>query len=163
RSILAFADSLIRQDTERRALVFVPTRPEGEPVTWERYPDPDIEALAVGEQILRLVRRGARDRGIAALYPTNAQSEAFARHFAALEIPFTSREDGDFYARKEIQGLLAYLHFFAGAGRQASGVRETTENLTSDAQRLTPYADEWLLALLNVPNRKLSRAVGAQL
>jgi DNA helicase-2/ATP-dependent DNA helicase PcrA len=139
RAILSFADSLIRQDTERRALAFVPTRPEGEPVTWSRYPDPDSEALAVGEQILRLVRRGAKYREIAVLYRANAQSEAFERHFAALGIPYTIREEGDFYARKEVQGLLAYLNFFTG------------------------NADEWLLALLNVPNRKLARTVGAQL
>ncbi|HLK60955.1 MAG TPA: ATP-dependent helicase, partial [Chthonomonadaceae bacterium] len=113
RTILAFADSLIRQDQDRRALAFLPTRPEGEPVTWERYPDPDIEALAVGETILRLQKQGVAWKDIAVLYRTNAQSEAFERHFTALEIPYTIREDGDFYARKEVQGMLAYLNFFA--------------------------------------------------
>ncbi|HZO92041.1 MAG TPA: ATP-dependent helicase [Chthonomonadaceae bacterium] len=211
RSILTFADSLIRQDAERRALTFVPTRPEGEPVTWHRYPDPDLEALAVGEQILRLVRRGAKYREIAVLYRANAQSEAFERHFAALGIPYSLREDGDFYARKEVQGLLAYLNFFT-ADRSTSGGTDLTpspggpnppspfpcrdgRDPTWDGcgpHPLSPfptlreresgkagsppslagkgagglgngYEDEWLLALLNVPNRKLSRMVGAQL
>ena len=145
RLILTFADSLIRQDENRRALAFLPTRPEGEPVTWERYPDPDIEALAVGESILRLHKQGVAWKEIAVLYRTNAQSEAFERHVTALEIPYTIREDGDFYARKEVQGMLAYLNFFASS--VSSG----------------PYPDEWFLALMNVPNRKLNRAVGAQL
>ncbi|HZP80498.1 MAG TPA: ATP-dependent helicase [Chthonomonadaceae bacterium] len=190
RSILTFADSLIRQDTERRALAFVPTRPEGEPVTWSRYPDPDIEALAVGEQILRLAQRGAKYREIAVLYRANAQSEAFERHFAALGIPYTIREDGDFYARKEVQGVLAYLNFFAGSppslthppapspsARSSLGRGSEGAGIDGSPSPAAPwehgergpggegsqYADEWLLALLNVPNRKLSRLVGGQL
>jgi DNA helicase-2/ATP-dependent DNA helicase PcrA len=152
RSILFFADNLIRQDTERRALAFVPTRPEGEPVVWERFPDPDIEALAVGNRILRLHENGLPFQDMAVLYRTNAQSEAFERHFAALGIPYTLREDGDFYARKEVQGLLAYLRFFARP-KPKPGASPPPE----------AHADEWLLALLNVPNRKIARATGGQL
>lgn len=151
RHILTFADSLIRQNQERRALVFLPTRPEGEPVAWMRYPDADLEALAAGEQILRLARSGAKFGEIAVLYRTNAQSEAPERHFAALKIPYSVRESGDFYARTEVQGILAYLQFFAAAGRNgASG--------SADA-----YPDEWLLALLNVPKRDIRRETGAAL
>ncbi len=153
RSILTFADSLIRQDTERRALAFTPTRPEGEPVIWQRYADVDIEALAVGEEILHLVKRGVKFQEIAVLYRANAQSEALERHFAALEIPYTMREDGDFYARKEVQGLLAYLNFFAGTPREG---QETAGGAGS-------YPDEWFLALMNVPNRKLNRMTGSHL
>jgi DNA helicase II / ATP-dependent DNA helicase PcrA len=161
RSILAFAESLILQDTERRVIAFVPTRPEGEPVTWERYPDPDIEALAVGERILHLHQRGARYAEMVVLYRTNAQSEAFERHFTALEIPFTMREEGDFYARREVQGILAYLNFFAEG---ESPVPDTNHQPpTTNHPPPTPYPDEWLLAVLNVPNRKISRLTGAQL
>ena len=177
RSILAFADSLIRQDENRRALTFVPTRDEGEPVTWERYPDPDLEALDIGEQILHLHQRGVQWRDIAVLYRTNAQSEAFERHFAGLEIPYAMRDDGDFYARKEVQGLLAYLNFFVGVQVfRCSGVQEKTDHASARNSKAaknlntrtpehlnTPYPDEWLLALLNVPSRKISRGTGAQL
>lgn len=171
RSILTFADSLIRQEEGRRAIAFVPTRPEGEPVTWERFPDPDIEALAVGEDILHLHKRGAAFRDMAVLYRTNAQSEAFERHFAALEIPYTMREDGDFYARKEVQGILAYLNFFGAEererAREAAKLKEQKTRTSDVVAHATPiptsYPDEWLLALLNVPNRKLSRTTGALL
>ena len=153
QAILRFADSLIRQNEDRRVLSFVPVRDEGQDVTWQRYPDPDIEALGVAETILHLHRDGMRYRDIAVLYRTNAQSEAFQRHFAALEIPFAIREDGDFYARKEVQGILSYLNFFSGA-------IASTSTPTPDCEG---YADEWLLALLNVPNRKLPRTLGGQL
>ena len=139
RSIIAFADSLIRQDESRCPIQFVPTRPEGGPVRWNRYADADTEALAIGDEILRLAEKGAKFRDIAVLYRLNAQSEAFERNFAGLGIPFVTRQQGDFYGRREIAGMLAYLEFF------------------------TSFGDEWLLALLNVPNRKLSRSVGSEL
>ena len=115
-------------------------------MTWQRYPDPDIEALAVGEQILRLNKRGAAFRDMAVLYRTNAQSEAFERHFAALEIPFTIREDGDFYARKEVQGILAYLNFFAGANEEDEGGRMKDEKPT------TPHSSSLILT----PTRRMA-------
>lgn len=169
RSILTFADSLIRQDTERRALVFTPTRPEGEPVVWQRYADVDVEALAVGEEIQRLVLRGVKYQEIAVLYRANAQSEALERNFAALEIPYTMREDGDFYARKEVQGLLAYLNFFAGTPSDVPSSEPVKKAGTKGsapvkaAKPAEPYPDEWFLALMNVPNRKINRMTGSHL
>jgi DNA helicase-2/ATP-dependent DNA helicase PcrA len=167
RSILTFADSLIRQDTERRALVFTPTRPEGEPVVWQRYADVDIEALSVGEEIQRLVKRGVKYQEIAVLYRANAQSEALERHFAELEIPYTMREDGDFYARREVQGLLGYLNFFAGtptaAVPAAPAPKAAKGAAAPGAKAAEPYPDEWFLALMNVPNRKLNRMTGSHL
>ncbi len=160
RAILRFADSLIRQNPERRALAFAAVRDEGEPVTWQRYPDPDIEALGVAEAILHLHKRGLTFRDIAVLYRTNAQSEAFERHFAALGIPYTIRDNGDFYSRKEVQGLLSYLQFFAAA-HEAALPPDIAGAARSPAASL--YPDEWLLAVLNVPNRKLSRSLGGQL
>ena len=114
---------------------------------------------------------------MAVLYRANAQSEAFERNFAALEIPFTMREDGDFYNRKEVQGLLAYLNFFSetpasNADASPPSLPGTSkEEKQSEAVSLSSgkavgrpgYPDEWLLALLNVPNRKLSRGVGGQM
>jgi len=185
RSILRFADTLIRQDADRRALSVAPVREDGDAVTWNRYPDPDFEALAVAETILRLRSEGLAYRDVGVLYRTNAQSEAFERHFAALEIPYSIREDGDFYARKEVQGLLCYLQFFAAAheaarcgshasvmaSRAAPVGRPATAPTEAHARSSAPhgaqldpsYPDEWLLALLNVPNRKLPRSLGALL
>ena len=168
KAILTFADSLIRQEANLRALQFIPTRPEGEPVVWQRFPDADFEALAVGERILQLAKSGVKYRDMAVLYRMNAQAEAFERNFAALEIPYTIREDGDFYARKEVQGILAYLNFFTTENteqhREETGGRGNRER--ESALRPPPSAlfpDEWLLALLNTPNRKLSRMVGGQM
>lgn len=113
--------------------------------------------------ILHLHQRGARYAEIVVLYRTNAQSEAFQRHFTALEIPFTMREEGDFYARREVQGILSYLNFFEGTTEKTEDrSQETGEGVTA-SDLPASYLDEWLLALLNVPNRKISRMTGAQL
>ena len=164
RQILRFADSLIRQDADRRVISFVPTRNEGETVTWGRYPDPDIEACAIGDAILRMQKAGVKWKDIAVLYRTNAQAEAVERNFAALEIPFTIREDGDFYSRKEVQGILAYLNFFAPPTPEAAKHQPAIDpRMAEYATNFLLYTDEWLLALLNVPNRKIPKHVGSQL
>jgi DNA helicase-2/ATP-dependent DNA helicase PcrA len=158
QSILRFADGLIRKNPERRVLDFQPVRDHGTDVTWQRFDDPDAEAIGVAEQILMLHDQGMPYHDIAVLYRTNAQSEAFERHFAALEIPYSIKDDGDFYARKEIQGILSYLNFFS-----AAHLRPGTAPAASNGSAPNLYPDEWLLALVNVPNRKVSRTVGPHL
>ncbi len=156
KTILNFADSLIRQDAARRVLTFLPTRSEGEPIIWNLFPDPDFEAIAVGETILQLKKRGMNFKDMAILYRTNAQSEALERNLTALEIPYKMREDGDFYARKEVQGVLSYLNFFVGIDPAHTAPK-------NPAGALIAYSDEWFLALMNVPTRKLSKVTGGQL
>ncbi len=146
QSIMQFADSLIRQDTNRHPLPFQATRDEGLPVRWLRLNDADDEAEETAQEILSLHNAGMPFSDIAVLFRVNAQSEAFERIFAAHEIPFASKQDGDFYARREVQGLITYLQYLA-----------------PDEHTQTAYADEWLLALLNVPDRKIHRDVPQQL
>ncbi len=138
-SIVKLADSLIRQDENRHPIVFLPTREEGAQVRWNLFVDADVEALAVGDEILRLHESGIKFHDIAVLFRVNAQAEALERNFAALGIPYITKNSGDFYSRKEVAGTLAYLEFF------------------------NSYADEWLVSLFNVPNRKLNKSVGAEL
>ena len=107
QAILRFADTLIRQDAARRALSFVPVRDEGEDVTWQRYPDPDFEALGIAETILHLHQKGMSYRDMAVLYRTNAQSEAFERHFAALETPTPSGRTAISMRAKRFKGCSA--------------------------------------------------------
>jgi DNA helicase-2/ATP-dependent DNA helicase PcrA len=158
QSILRFADGLIRKNPERRALSFVPVRDQGADVTWQRYDDPDVEALGTAEQLLMLHDQGVSYHDMAVLYRTNAQSEAFERHFAALEIPYSIKDDGDFYARKEIQGILSYLNFFSAAHLAPGKAHSTGDSPSPDL-----YPDEWLIAVLNVPNRKIARTTGPHL
>ncbi len=146
RSIIAFADALIRQEEGRRALAFEPMRTQGAAVQWERYDDADEEAEAIAVTISDLHKKGVAYREMAVLFRTNAQSEAFERIFAEQNIPFMNREEGDFYARREVQGLLSWLYYLSPAGEHGQ-----------------LHADEWLLAILNVPDRGIARPTGPEL
>ncbi|MEP6756313.1 MAG: ATP-dependent helicase [Chthonomonadales bacterium] len=137
--IVAMATGLLKGDETREEIVSIPTRKGGEQVTWKVFADADTEAVATGEELIKLHNQGMKWSNAAVLFRVNAQAEAIQRHFAALEIPFIANQSGDFYSRKEIAGILSYLEF---------------------SQSL---ADEWLLSFLNLPNRKLKKTVGAEL
>ena len=64
----------------------------------------------MARSIARLVRRGeARYKDCAVLYRTNAQSRLFEEKFIAANIPYKIVGGVNFYARKEIKDILAYL------------------------------------------------------
>ena len=68
------------------------------------------EADYVARSIARLVRKGeARYKDCAVLYRTNAQSRLFEEKFIAANIPYKIVGGVNFYARKEIKDILAYL------------------------------------------------------
>ncbi len=139
QSIISFANALIQQDSTRRPIKIRPVRETGVSVKWRVYGDSDEEAMAVADQIIDLQSRGLEYRSMAVLFRVNAQAEPFERIFSSAEIPFVTQQNGDFYSRKEIAGMLAYLEF------------------------LQHFEDEWLLFFLNVPNRKLPRSIGAEM
>ncbi len=145
-NIMRFADTLIKQDENRRDIPFVTTRSEGEPVIWDRFGDPDEEAIHTANRIEALKAKGVPYRDMAVLFRVNAQSEAFERIFAEREIPCTIRDESDFYSRREIQGIVSYLRYLSPSGHNGE-----------------LHADEWLIALLNIPDRSISRAVIPQL
>ena len=64
----------------------------------------------MARSIARLVRKGeARYKDCAVLYRTNAQSRLFEEKFIAANIPYKIVGGVNFYARKEIKDILAYL------------------------------------------------------
>src|SRR5699024_2717850 len=63
----------------------------------------------IAEDIQREVRDGAAYNDNAVLYRTNAQSRLFEEKFIAMNIPYKIVGGINFYARREIKDLLAYL------------------------------------------------------
>jgi DNA helicase-2/ATP-dependent DNA helicase PcrA len=137
--VLRFADAVIRQDTNRRPIVLQPTRAEAYEPEWHLLSDADEEAEAVAETILRLRGLGARFREMAVLFRENAQSEAIERIFASAAIPYTAKQGGDFYRRREVAAVLAHLEL------------------------ATTHADEWLPTAVATPDRGFNRAAVAEL
>jgi ATP-dependent DNA helicase Rep len=101
---------LERAGAKRHPKTIVPTREPGLPVTQIVAADPDVEASYVGTEIQRLVEKEAiRPREIAILYRSNLQSQELELSLKERQIPFRVIGGTEFYERKEVKDLIAYL------------------------------------------------------
>ncbi len=86
------------------------TRPPGDAVTEVVCADPEIEAAFVARTIDDLVRTGdARRRDVAVLYRSNLQAPEIESALKELQIPVRMIGGTQFYERKEVKDLIAYL------------------------------------------------------
>ena len=114
--ILTIANSVIKHNDPHR----VPKtnqaqrQPGGEgTVTWKAVEDMDAEAEVVVQRMKELRQQVGVDeigwKDMAVLYRTNAQSRAFEEVLLREKIPHVVVNGTDFYSRKEIADVLAYL------------------------------------------------------
>ena len=108
-NILGVADSLIAFNRNRKQKKLIATKPAGEAVVLTAYEDEHEEAEAVARQIAELSDKGATLNDIALLYRVNAQSRALEESLVRNKIPYQIVRGVEFYRRKEIRDLLAYL------------------------------------------------------
>jgi DNA helicase-2/ATP-dependent DNA helicase PcrA len=108
-SILAVADNLIALNRNRKQKQLIPTKPEGENVLLTAFQDENTEARAVAQQIRERADNGASLSNTAVFYRVNAQSRALEEAFVRDKIPYQIVRGVEFYRRKEIRDLLAYL------------------------------------------------------
>jgi DNA helicase II / ATP-dependent DNA helicase PcrA len=107
--ILEVADRLIANNQGRKEKRLIATRPPAGKVVIEPYEDEVEEALGVAENIRRLVDEGTSLSNIAIFYRVNAQSRAIEEAFIRSKIPYQIVRGVEFYNRKEIRDVLAYL------------------------------------------------------
>jgi DNA helicase-2/ATP-dependent DNA helicase PcrA len=108
-NILTMADRLIAFNRNRKQKVLIPTRPAGKEVVVEVYEDEQKEAEAVARQVKRIVREGTSPRDIAVFYRVNAASRILEEAFIKNKVPYQIVRGVEFYSRKEIRDVLAYL------------------------------------------------------
>lgn len=109
--ILHAADQLIANNLRRKEKVLQATRPGGEPVASVAYPNPQEEAHDIASQIATAIRQGRRrPRDFAIFYRTNFLSRAFEHALRAHGIPYQVVQGLEFYQRREIKDLVAWLH-----------------------------------------------------
>jgi len=108
-NILAVADHLIAFNRNRKLKKLIPTKPEGESIRVTGFEDENEEAHAVAQQIKELTGKGASLNDIAIFYRVNAQSRALEEAFVRNKLPYQIVRGVEFYRRKEIRDLLAYL------------------------------------------------------
>jgi len=108
-NILEVADSLIAVNTSRKQKKLIPTRPSGKGVIVDAFEDEKIEANAIARQIKQLTDQGVSLNDIAIFYRVNSQSRVLEEAFIRNKILYQVVRGVEFYRRKEIRDLLAYL------------------------------------------------------
>lgn len=109
-NILTTANEVIRHNLGRKDKSLWTENEEGVPVSFVQYPTDYAEAEGVAESIREHVDgQGAEFKDFAILYRTNAQSRVFEEKLIARNLPYRIIGSINFYQRKEIKDLLAYL------------------------------------------------------
>ncbi len=108
-NILVVADALIAYNRNRKEKKLVPVKPESREVVFSSYEDEEHEAQAVAQQIKELAEQGTSLRDIAIFYRVNSMSRVLEEAFIDNKIPYQIVRGVEFYRRKEIRDLLAYL------------------------------------------------------
>ncbi|MEX0866297.1 MAG: UvrD-helicase domain-containing protein [Pirellulales bacterium] len=135
KSILRAADKLIGHNTRRKQKQLFTDNDEGQPVRLLRYPNNRAEAEMIAERIredLDEGRRAARDFAI--LYRTNALSRQIEFALRDRNIPYQMVNGLEFFQRREIKDVLAYLQLINN-----------------------PRDDVALLRVINLPPRGIGR------
>lgn len=108
-NILNLANSVIKNNHDRKSKKLWTDRHDGELITYRRCGDDKIEARYVSLEIERLVEEGYKYSDFAILYRRNAQSRNFEENFSFRRIPFRTLSGVGFYERKEIKDVTSYL------------------------------------------------------
>jgi len=108
-NILEVADSLIAFNQNRKEKKLIPTQPHAEQVQVTAFEDESEEAQAVAQQVKKRSAEGASLKDMAVFYRVNAMSRVLEEAFINNKIPYQIVRGVEFYNRKEIKDLLAYL------------------------------------------------------
>ena len=110
QNILDAANAVIANNQGRKEKRLWTDNGAGDNITFEQLDTAAEEADFVARDIARRVRKGEYQyKDCAILYRTNAQSRLFEERFITANIPYKIFGGVNFYARKEVKDLLAYL------------------------------------------------------
>jgi len=127
-NILKLANSVIKNNRERKAKALWTERADGEKITYKRLEDEKQEAWWIGSEIERLREtEGYSYKDFAILYRKNAQSRSFEEKFSFRGIPYRVLAGLRYYDRKEIKDVMAYLRLIENPGDNVSMLRVINE------------------------------------
>ena len=109
RTILAAANAVIANNTVRHGKTLWSDRGEGEAIVHAVAADVEVEARWVAQEINRLRDAGRRYDEIAILYRSNIQAKGLEEELRAHSVPYVMYGGQQFFERKEVKDLIAYL------------------------------------------------------
>lgn len=108
-TILDAANSVIKNNKERKSKNLWSDKGKGEKITYFRAFNERDEAFYVIREIKKLLSEDIDYQDIAVLYRTNAQSRIMEEELLKENLPYRVVGSFYFYSRKEIKDLIAYL------------------------------------------------------
>jgi DNA helicase-2/ATP-dependent DNA helicase PcrA len=121
--ILQAADRLIACNRNRKQKSLIPTRTHKGEFSVQCHPDEAAEADAVGRKVRQLLASGVSGRDIAVFYRVNSLSRALEEAFIRHKTPYQVVRGVEFYNRKEIRDVLAYLKVLVNPADEISLLR----------------------------------------
>lgn len=109
-NILRVADALIRNNTRRKEKALRSDAPPGAAVRLQAYPNYRDEAADIAHQIAEQIENGRSPKEIAIFYRVHSLSRVLEHALLEQGVPYQILHGAEFYQRKEIKDLLAYLH-----------------------------------------------------
>ena len=109
KNILDAANAVIKHNTQRKSKTLWTQAESGEKIRLFYVDNPYVEADRIIAVIRKYRQEGYPLNSCACLYRTNAQSRAIEEAFIRANIPYKIVGGVNFYQRKEIKDILAYL------------------------------------------------------
>ncbi len=122
-AILKAADLLIARNSNRKQKNLLPVRTDEGKVVAEDFEDERAEADGVARRIEDLLDQGVKAGQVAVFYRVNAMSRGLEEAFIRRKVPYQIVRGVEFYNRKEIRDILAYLKVIANPDDEISLVR----------------------------------------
>lgn len=109
QNILDAANAVIKNNSERKAKSLWTDEGAGDKIAYNIYNTAYEEAYGIVSDIKKHAAESGAYNDYAVLYRTNAQSRSLEEKFIELGVPYRIYGAVNFYARKEIKDVLAYL------------------------------------------------------
>jgi DNA helicase-2/ATP-dependent DNA helicase PcrA len=132
--ILEKADKLIENNRNRKPKKLIPTKPPVAVIVKTEFEDEQQEAEGIAQKVKELTEAGASLRQIAVFYRVNSMSRTLEEAFFRNKIPYQMVRGVEFYSRKEVRDVLAYLKIL-----------------------VNPSDETALLRIINTPTRGIGR------
>ncbi len=146
QTILDAANAVIANNIGRKSKNLWTDNGGGEKIHFAVYDSGREEAEGVASAIAAKVRDGWNYNDIAILYRTNAQSRALEERLMMHNIPYRIYGGVNFYSRKEIKDILAYLKTISNGadGQSVKRIINTPKRGigATTIERVQTYADE---------------------
>jgi DNA helicase-2/ATP-dependent DNA helicase PcrA len=109
KTILAAANQVIANNAKRHGKTLWSQLAGGDPITHAVAETAEVEAQWVAREIRRLHDDGRRWSDIAIMYRSNIQAKLLEEELRAAEVPYVMYGGQQFFERKEVKDVIAYL------------------------------------------------------